>query len=310
MSYRIVAYITAYSDKTALERCIASLKCQTYSIEKILIVDNSPHVLLSPEELDESIIVKSYPQNIGISGGLRVGIEWSIKNEFDFIWTFDQDTEPSPDALKRLIETYDNLKEAHQKIGIIAPLPVDRVTGQQWNGMILDKYQLKQFLINDQIPEIYKCDAVITAGSLISIQAAHNTPFPNENLFIEAVDWEYCLKLKKQNYSIFVNRNIVLKQRFGETQEVNLFYPKIKIMRLNCSPLRYYYRCRNNTFVERSLAMENKLLIMFSIYRIKIMINLVIKILLLENLSRRLKIWACLRGTYDGFRGNLGKTWV
>jgi rhamnosyltransferase len=310
MSYRIVAYITGYLDKTALERCIASLKCQTYLIEKILIVDNSPHLLLSSEELDESIIVKSYPQNIGISGGLRVGIEWSIKNEFDFIWTFDQDTEPSPDALERLIETYDNLQESHQKIGIIAPLAVDRVTGQQWNGMILDKFQLKQVFINDRIPEIYKCDAVITAGSLISIQAAQNTPFPNENLFIEAVDWEYCLKLKKQNYSIFVNRNILLKQRFGETQEVNLFYFKNKIMRLNCSPLRYYYRCRNNTFVELSLAMENKLLIMFSVHRIKIMLNLVIKILLLENQSRRLKIWACLRGTYDGFRGNLGKTWV
>ncbi|TAG85604.1 MAG: hypothetical protein EAZ18_26880 [Oscillatoriales cyanobacterium] len=81
MSYRIVAYITGYLDKTALERCIASLKCQTYLIEKILIVDNSPHLLLSSEELDESIIVKSYPQNIGISGGLRVGIEWSIKND-------------------------------------------------------------------------------------------------------------------------------------------------------------------------------------------------------------------------------------
>lgn len=306
--YKILACITAYQDKFSLEKCILSIKQQTYLIDKILIIDNSPLPLLTNNFKQELIVIKHYPENIGISGGLKIAIQCAIANNYDFLWTFDQDSQPSPELLEKLLETYRAIK-SRENIGIIAPLAVDKITGQEWHGINFNGYQFQEAEHHKIAQDYYCCDAVITSGSLISIPIAKQVPPPDENFFIDAVDWEYCWKFRQDNYNVVVAKNAILDHRFGNSRQIKIFPISKLITIYNYSPLRYYYIHRNYTYLETRLAQKNNKLIFSLFRRLQFLLILIIKIALLEPDQKLLKIWACLKGTYDGFRGKLGKTW-
>lgn len=304
--YKIAAYITAYQDLEAVNNCISAIQKQSYPIQEIYIIDNSPNPL-KLAEIAQNIIIDFHPENLGISGGLNIGLRWAIEKNYDFLWTFDQDSQANPDVLSQLIEVYKLLTENNKKIGIIAPLPVDKITGQKWHGLIFDKYRFREKYNWNQCDNYYECDAVITSGSLVSLAAAKNVSFPNELFFIDAVDWEYCLNFKQKNYQIIVAANIFLNHRFGESHQIKIFPFKRPITIYNYSPLRYYYICRNSTYLETSLARLNHKFLNSLIYRLRFLIILMAKIAIFEPNLTLQKIWACLTGTNDGLKRKLGK---
>jgi rhamnosyltransferase len=310
MMYKVGAYITAYEDEDAVLRCINALKQQSYSIQEIFIVDNSLTPLKSLTLFqDPKITVESYSENIGIAEGLRKGIQRAIRQEFDFLWTFDQDSEPLPDTLEKLVHYYDLLTTNGMNLGVIGSLPVDCITGQVWHGIVFDKYRFVVAPNCEDSNDFYKCDAVITSGSLINLEVAKQVPLPEEGFFIDAVDWEYCMKFKKHGYDIFVVKSSILKHRFGNSRSARAIFRKRDVTIYNYSPLRYYYMCRNHTFVETRLAGEEKQIPRSVLRRLEFLVIMLVKIAFYEKSSMWLKVWACLRGTYDGFIGRLGKTW-
>ena len=138
--YKIAVYITAYQNLEALQACIKAVQHQSYPVSFIYIIDNSPQPLLD-SQVPENIMINHHPENIGISGGLNIALKWAIEQQYDFLWTFDQDSQPLPDVLEKLVNSYATLVKQGERIGVIAPLPVDIVTGQKWHGIIFDKYQ-------------------------------------------------------------------------------------------------------------------------------------------------------------------------
>ena len=175
--YKVAAYITAYEDIKALEKCITAIKKQLYPVQKIFIVDNSYTQLTSPILQDRDIITNFAPINIGISGGLIAGLQWSISNHYDFLWTFDQDSEPQLDTLKKLIAVYDDISNKDLLPGIVAPLPIDIISNHQLHGLIFKKCKFDSALSKDKNicvlnNNYYECDSVITSGSLVSLKAA------------------------------------------------------------------------------------------------------------------------------------------
>ncbi len=306
--YRVCAYITAYNDQEALNKCITCLDEQTYQIEKIYIIDNS-FQFISINKFKHNIILDHHPENVGISGGLNIVLKWAIEQEYNFLWTFDQDSQPLPDVLEKLINNYNNLTTQGEKIGVIAPLPVDVVTGQKWHGIIFDKYQFVESPLSQEDANIYECDAVITSGSLVSLPAAKNTDLPEKGFFIDAVDWEYCLKFRNNDYKIYVVKDAILEHRFGNSRLAQAIFSKRKITIYDYSPLRYYYMCRNHTFVEIRLVENQYYLARSILNRFKFIVIILIKIIFYEKSQKSLKVWACFKGTYHGFIGKLGKTW-
>lgn len=314
MYYKIAACITAYEDIKALEKCITAIKKQLYSVQKIFIVDNSHSQLTSPILQDKDVIINFAPINIGISGALIAGLQWSISNQYDFLWTFDQDSEPQLDTLKKLIAVYDDISSKGLSAGIIAPLPIEVISNHQLHGLIFKKYKFDSALSKDTNicvleNNYYECDGVITSGSLVSLKAAKNVEMPNEGLFIDAVDWDYCMKFRDKGYSVIVCTDAILKHNFG-THKSKSDNNKLLINPIYCySALRYYYMCRNHTYIETRLSKQNNYLHISIIYRIYSLIKKIAKVILYEQEQKILKVWACIRGTCDGFIGKLGKAW-
>ncbi|RAM51851.1 MAG: glycosyltransferase family 2 protein [Hapalosiphonaceae cyanobacterium JJU2] len=307
-NYRVAAYITAYQEKEALQKTITAITKQSYPIEKIFIVDNSNSQIIA-NNTQENIIVDFHPENIGVAGGLKIAVNWAIQKGYDFLWLFDQDSEPDSDVLEKLLTNYQDLSK-NQNIGIIAPAIFDINTKQEFPGCLFTDYKLAPIPGIDAIQNFYQCDAVITSGSLININAAKSIELPRVDLFLDAVDYAYCMNFRKQEYKIIVVKNAMMKHRIGNYSQVKDRFKRYTntFSTFLCSPSRYYYACRNHTFFETRIV-QKEFLHRSIAYRIKILLTMMERIIRYEPDSIFIKLWACIVGTFDGFRGRLGKTW-
>lgn len=307
--YRIAAYITAYEDIDAVKRCITAIKNQSYPVEKIYIIDNSTTPISNLINDHHLLIFDHHPDNIGIAAGLNISMNWSKQENYDFLWTFDQDSEAMPEALASLINTYQNLRDSQVKPGIIACLPIDVSTGYELHGLVFTRHKFREIPESKRQNDYYECDLVITSGSLVVVNSLNDISPLNENLFIDAVDWDLCLKLKEQNYSIYVDKNAVLNHHYGSSYHVNIPLLKKQLTISSYSSLRYYYISRNQTFMETRYAFIQQSGIITVIYRLINMNKKLLKIVLFEKNQVLLKLYATIIGTIQGLQGNLNKRW-
>jgi rhamnosyltransferase len=304
-SFTVAAYITAYEDVEALNACIAAIKAQSFPVKQILIVDNSSQPLPLPYQSDNTLLVWSYPENIGIAGGLNLAFEWVLKQRYDFLWTFDQDSVPEPDCLALLLKAYVHLVKEDYQIGIVAPKAIDARTGDIVKPSLFLGDRFRGFQPTDSsVP--YECDAPITSGSLINLKAAEQIPPPDQALFIDGIDLDYGLRLRKAGFHNVVVPAAIMYHRFGTPFQVELFGKK-KAFQLY-SALRYYYICRNQTYVEMYHS-QGWYRVRCALRRIKYLVATTLKILVFDSGSKTNKVYACIIGTYHGFVGKLGKLW-
>ncbi|MGK7933876.1 MAG: glycosyltransferase family 2 protein [Microcystaceae cyanobacterium] len=307
--YRIAAYITAYEDIDAVKNCITAIKQQSYPVDIIYIIDNSTLPISHQIDNDDKLIFDHHPENIGIAEGLNISINWSIQQNYDFLWTFDQDSEPTPDALSSLINAYDKLVNDNINLGIIACLPIDKNTGYKLQGLVFNSYKFTEISKSQQESDAYECDIVITSGSLMVVSAVNNIPKINDKLFIDGVDWDLCLKLKEQNYKIYLDQNSILTHNYGTSKQITILIIKKQLTVSQYSPLRYYYICRNQTFIETRYAATQNNLTYAILSRLLNMLKKVIKIIVFDQNQMSLKLYATVKGTMDGLQGNLDKRW-
>jgi rhamnosyltransferase len=305
MQSKVAAYITCYQDQESANRCIQAIESQSIAVTAIYIVDNSekPLLLHSNRNL---LLINHYPKNIGIAEGLAKALEWAIYQGHDFLWTFDQDSIPTPNCLEILLTNYYKLSQAdNYKVGIIAPTPSDPRSGKIIEGAIFD-YDHFRGVKHDNNVDFYECDSPITSGSLISLAAAQTISPPCANLFIDGVDFDYGLRLKRKGFRNIIVTQAIMHHNFGDPIEVKFFNKKRFLQKY--SPLRHYYICRNHTYLETRFS-EGYYRLTSLVKRIQYMNYTILRIMLYDFEDKQLKIWACLLGTYHGLIGKLGKYW-
>jgi rhamnosyltransferase len=211
--YRVAAYITAYEQPKAIETCVAAIQNQSIKVEKIFILDNSRRHPISWADR-EKIWVEYRPENIGVSGGLRRGLEWAIEKGYDFLWAFDQDSVPADNCLDMLLKTYKLQYKQDCQIGIVGPTAIDPRTNWVIEGSV---FQRDAFLPRHppSSTEPYECDAPITSGSLISLKAAQMISPPRDDLFIDGIDMDYGLRLKLKGFRNLIVPDAILYHQFG-----------------------------------------------------------------------------------------------
>lgn len=306
-TYNVAAYITAYEDEIALNDCVTALRSQSYLLKQILIVNNSlqPLHLAEQNDADQRIVIWHHPENIGIAGGMALAIQWAVQHGYGFLWTFDQDSAPAPDCLERLLKAYAELETENYAIGMMAPTAIDARTGQTVKPSLFLGDRFRGFEpVNPTIP--YECDAPITSGALVSLKTVDRVEPPDAGLFIDGIDLDYGLRLRQAGFHNFVVPGAAMYHRFGVPFQVELLGRK-KVLQLY-SPLRYYYICRNHTYLELRHA-QGWHWFTCSLRRMKFLLMTLLKILAFDTGSKWQKAIACIIGTYHGFLGKLGKTW-
>jgi rhamnosyltransferase len=305
MQSKVAAYITCYQDQDSSNRCIKAIESQSIQVTAIYIVDNSEQPLLLDDK-NQLLLIHHHPNNIGIAGGLVKALAWAIDQQYDFLWTFDQDSIPAPNCLEILLTNYHKLSEQdNYKIGIIATTACDPRTGKVVEGTVFVNDNFLAIKHNNNV-DFYECDSPITSGSLISLAAAKTISLPCTDLFIDGIDLDYGLRLRRKGFHNLIVTKAIMHHNFGNPIQVK-FMNKYRYIQ-QYSALRHYYICRNHTYLETRFS-QGYYRFTSLIRRIKYMLVKIFVIMLYDLEDKQLKIWACLLGTYCGLIGKLTEKW-
>jgi rhamnosyltransferase len=251
-------------------------------IQYLYIIDNSDLDKCKLLFDKENISYFKNKGNKGIATALNQAARQAIADGFNYLLTMDQDSILDP----HLIDNY--IKYLHSNIS-------DRV------GLLSPNYLYKEYSNNTRQGRNYTVLLSMTSGSLLNLTAFKIIgPFVEE-LFIDYVDFEYCLRLGKKGYNIIKVHNANIYHNLGSMQQRKFLFRKVSIT--NHSPLRLFYRTRNRFYIYKSYLKDFPVFVIKDLF---VFINELIKILFYEK-SKREKFRWILKGFNYFLKKKMGK---
>lgn len=226
--------------------------------------------------------------NLGIATALNQGVRRLGERGFDWAITFDQDSLASDRIVDALAEVYRRCAFA-DSIGVIGVNYRNSTTGTPAFPLDLFGEQLWR-----------ERDTVITSGSLMSLAAFDAVGPFCEPFFIDAVDEEYCLRLRRHSYRVLLTREPLLTHSLGSYTPVRL--GRWTFAHTNHSPLRRYYVTRNRLVLARRYLLTEPRCV---IDRLRRVLQEAVCIALFEQ-SKLSKLTAMLRGVWHFSTNRMG----
>lgn len=224
----VCGIVTYNPERARLGQNLAAIaSCK--GIACVLVVDNgSRNVAEIAECLGEKATLIRNTRNEGIARALNQLCQAAAAMGADWILTLDQDSLISPNA----IEVYERHKGLGKPVGILCC----RVFNENFGNMYTQA--------ETGTDEIRSC---ITSGSLVRLDAWRAVGGFLEPLFIDGVDFDFCIRVRKAGFRILRCNDVVLQQRIGQSREVYVLGRRAMI--LNHAPSRYYYIARNYLYI-------------------------------------------------------------
>ncbi|MGD1081464.1 MAG: glycosyltransferase [Candidatus Sulfotelmatobacter sp.] len=243
----IASVTVAYNGANVLSRHLDAVKRQTRRIDEIVVVNNAStdDTLTLLAARYPEITVLNLSENGGVGGGLAAGLNYAaITKKYDWVWLFDQDSVPLVNGLEVLLAGLRHLDESEESTAILAPVnihPETKMTcpGFSWRGgRLRTTPELNQ--------HITFVDSVISSGTLIRREAVEAVGLPRADFFMDFVDHEHCLRLRRHGFRIAVVRDSLLHHVHGDPSKFKIL-GRTKYW-TDHVPWREYYMTRNEIF--------------------------------------------------------------
>ncbi len=202
-------------------------------IQRLYVIDNS--VVPDQQLIDQLILINkieyvSNHGNKGIAQALNQGCNLALSDGFTWILTMDQDSSFHADHTSEFISLVDTFDKTRiDKIGIFSP---NHITNNQIISSLIQ-------------PEYMPVKVAMTSGNILNLNAFSSTGDFKEELFIDYVDHEYCLRLRKNGYEILQCNKVHLQHNLGNSKHYRL----LKITATHHNFIRRYYITRNRLHV-------------------------------------------------------------
>jgi GT2 family glycosyltransferase len=319
---RILAHIFTFNDADVIDRTIEAMLRQTRPVDGILVVDNgSTDGTLDRPSLKHAIVMRNQ-ENLGASGAVGGGIRFALEHEYDWIWVFDADNFPEPDALEKLLELYASWPQSlRDEIGFLACLPHNVEDGEPRHGRVFTPYGLA--VVAPVLGErCYRCHVTIWSGCLYRLTAIRQIGLPNADYVLDRGEDEYGYRIMKAGFKSFIRVDAGVQHNIrgkgSLTQTIRRLGP-FAVKFYDFPPIRCYYTCRNTLyFAAYESAVGRFGLLRGPVWRVRpaperpgFMRGAAWRVLLLtlnfmlRPRHHRRQILACLRGIWHGFTGNL-----
>lgn len=208
-------------------------------LDKLYVVDNSDKET-DLEFKNKKIEYIQNGENLGIAKALNIGANKAIKDGYEWLLTMDQDSilkEKDLDEMKDFITKMKSddylqkiLSVKYDELALVSPL---HMTVMDHNP--------------EEVTGITSPMYVMTSGNIINLNIYKKIGGFKDWLFIDSVDLEYCLNIRKNNFKILRLNHIKMQHSLGEG--IVKYIGKKKIYSLNHSPIRRYYIVRNRHYV-------------------------------------------------------------
>lgn len=280
---QICCLIITYNPDNNIFELVNTLENQ---VGKIIIVDNNSESRIQKDlikitnQLGIHLILNE--KNYGIAKALNQGIETARDMGFDWALTFDQDSKALCNLVATISKVY-NIYPYKKRIGAIGV-----------NSLNSDNISYCTITSN----EIYKeRDYLITSGCMLSIEAFNQIGSFREDFFIDNVDLEYSLRLRKNGKVLLITKEHGMIHKAGNPISKN-FLKIINVVSTNHSSNRRYYMARNHVILCLQYFMNFPYFILKTNY---FFILSIIQLILLEE-NKKNKIWNTYKGLQDGFK--------
>ena len=254
-------------------------------VDGIVVVDNGSRniedIKTLCEEYKTCYLFENH-ENKGIAAALNRGMKYLYHKGYEWAVSLDQDSVCPPDLIQHYLQ-YTDIKS----VGMISPTIVDR------NAIDRDRKKILQ-------KESYEtCDWCITSGAFTNLEALKKAGWFDRSLFIDLVDYDVCLRIKKKGYKILRLKNTYLLHQVGNMEPKKILFKSISVW--NHSSIRRYYYFRNCVYIARKY--HNKKIAFECMKSWWIMMG---KVILYEK-DKAAKLKMLYKGTLDGLQGRMGK---
>lgn len=275
----IAIVITYFPEEKDLVQNISSY---INDVDQLIIWENTPKdkINYNKEKLlginPNKIIFVGNGINVGIGKALNYAANFAINYSYTHLITFDQDSFFDSSMLKKYKNFITEVK--------------DNNIGCYGVNLIFPDGNL-DFKSNNNIEYVKYC---ITSGCIIPVETFQKGCFFDEQLFIDAVDIEYCFRLKKKyGLQTIVFPSVIMKHAIG--------YPIKTIFGFNASAysaFRTYYLVRNQIYILRKYSNFYTFKEKFGIINNYILKRLFI--LIFYETDKFSKLKALIKGCKDG----------
>ena len=202
-------------------------------VDRVLIYDNHSdncEAIRHLTTIDSRCRLMEGDENRGIAYALNELCQKVADEGCEWVLTLDQDSV----IPKGLLDEYDHYTN-QEDLGIICPGIIDRNMGREYTRLTSGTEYVAQ---------------CITAGNLVRLKAWQQCGGYSEELFIDGVDFDFCMKMRGAGYKILRTNNVCLLQEVGHGRKIPLpFHHQMSV--LNHSPQRLYYIARNYLYIGR-----------------------------------------------------------
>jgi rhamnosyltransferase len=234
MTNSICGVVVTYHPDSDFENHIAALRPQ---VGALVVVDNRSHederLQLREMASRHSFVLLENDENRGIASALNQGVIWALEQKaFQFVAFFDQDSEVNAEFMVSMLETYYQNPKKH-KVAVVAPTIYNQNTGQR------------------DVPKgLEKGTSLVaqTSGSVMPLEVFQAHGLFKEELFIDFVDYEFCLRVVGAGWSICYCKQAILSHVPGSSRRCYILGWYLATT-YNYSALRHYFMTRNAVWV-------------------------------------------------------------
>jgi len=239
----IFSVIVSFKLNTSLIHITLNYHLKNFS--NIIIVNNSPEISLDSFKSSQVTIINN-PGNIGLASALNVGILEAKKQGAQMVALFDQDTLIPDDFSQNMLKYINEYQgQGDKKPALFSSVFFNHVTSDYGSIINFKPFRLIRSQPDKQ-ESVTHPQYVITSGSFIPISVLDDVGLMREELFIDFVDIEWCLRARAKGYEIVSFPQVEIAHHLGDSS-VSFLGTNYPIH----SPLRMYYYFRNAMYLYR-----------------------------------------------------------
>jgi rhamnosyltransferase len=235
MASSLAVVVTYHPEANIIQNVEKLLK----EVSRVVIVDNnsSAETKLFFKNLPaETVNILYNETNRGVAEAFNQGMQWGLKNHFEYFLLMDQDSCPEPGMFEKLFQVCSNYEKNGQWV-LVGPRHED----------------FNRKLLAPITSEISPEPLLITSGSLVSKKLIEKVGFYDNRLFIDHVDHDYSLRIAKSGGQCLRVNSAILLHRFGKA-EVKRFLGKAFFLQ-DYSAFRRYHMMRNRIVLYKRYGM-------------------------------------------------------
>jgi rhamnosyltransferase len=244
-------------------------------------------------------VVIALPDNMGVAAAQNAGIRHAATQAADFVLLLDQDSLPAEDMVLQLLRAECDLTAQGHRVGAIGPVTIDSRTGAQASFVRFAGIRIGRHRCESTTSTV-AVDFLIASGMLIALPVLRHVGGMSEDLFIDHVDTEWCIRARNLGYGLFGACAARLDHTLGD-RVVRIWFGRWREVAVH-SPARHYYVFRNTLLMLHRTPMPLA-------WRVAQLLRLLqfFVFFIAVGAPRRERLRYMLRGIVDGLRNRGGQ---